>query len=110
MSSKTYTNVRSMENISEDEVERTWRALRALPRSGHMSHTTTAIYLDDIKQAISSGLLVPPPKKETQMKRDRDIWQQLLDNGRPWTALDAAIMHGILSRLYKAAEAAEITY
>lgn len=97
-----------MEDISEDEVEQTWRALRALPRSSPMSHITTALYKDDIKQAISSGLLVPPPK--TQMERDREEWLRVCVSRRDWKRNDIIILHDIIARLFRAAEAAKVRY
>lgn len=104
------STTRRPEDVTADEIDRTWAALLqvgplALPRS-----TPIGMDKDDVRDAIASGLLVPPPRERTQMERDEEAWDKMRFAGRDWTAAEAGALSVILSRLFPAAKAAGVTY
>ena len=94
------STTRRPEDVTDEEVRRVAKAL------GHMN---VAIY-GNLRAAIASGLLVPPPRERTQMERDEEEWRRRLMAPGPWTENDAMILSLILFRLFAAAKAAGVTY
>lgn len=94
------STTRRPEDVTDEEVRRVAKAL------GHMN---VAIY-GNLRAAIASGLLVPPPRERTQMEKDEEEWDKMRFAGRDWTAAEAGALSVILYRLFPAAKAAGVTY
>lgn len=105
------TPPRRPEDVTEEEVDRTWAALLALPRSIPIGMDKDCLCaFHDVRAAIASGLLVPPPRERTQMEKDYEGWLKRLSDSRGFTTDDAHEFHRILCHLFPAANAAGVTY
>lgn len=94
------STTRRPEDVTDEEVRRVAKAL------GHMN---VAIY-GNLRAAIASGLLVPPPRERTQMEKDEEEWCLMRRREGTFSKQDAVNMSFILSRLFRAAKAAGVTY
>ena len=104
------STTRRPEDVTADEIDRTWAALLqvgplALPRS-----TPIGMDKDDVRDAIASGLLVPPPRVKTQMEKDEEEVKRRMAMPGNFTPDDGCEFWCILTRLFAAAKAAGVTY
>lgn len=97
------TPPRRPEDVTEEEVERVYSALYQ-----HQVYLTVS--RSRLRAAIASGLLVPPPRERTQMEKDEEEWCLMRRREGTFSKQDAVNMSFILSRLFRAAKAAGVTY
>lgn len=104
------STTRRPEDVTEEEVRRAMAGLLNTPESQARYHGTVEMNMDCVRNAIASGLLVPPPRERTQMERDEEEWQRRRDSGELYDGSDAMAYSFILARLFDAAKAAGVTY
>lgn len=104
------TTPRRPEDVTDEETRRAMAALMNTPESQVRYHGTVEMSMSCVRNAIASGLLVPPPRERTQMEKDEAEWLRRASEGAAWTAHDASAFHYMLARLFLAAKAAGVTY
>ncbi len=104
------TTTRRPEDVTAEEVRRTMAALLNTFESQSRYHGTVEMNMDCVRNAIASGLLVPPPRERTQMEKDEEEWCLMRSREGTFSKQDAVNMSFILSRLFRAAKAAGVTY
>ncbi len=103
------TPPRRPEDVTDEEVERVLVALREVGPPLQDARGVT-MWRSDIRAAIAAGLIVPPPRERTQMEKDEEEWCLMRRREGTFSKQDAVNMSFILSRLFRAATAAGVTY